>query len=171
MIANSRVFAYPFTETNTDRAGYWRDVGSIDAYYEASMDVVATRPPLDMYDAKWPIRTYHPDLPPAKFIFDEAETRRVGHAIDSIVCCGSTISGARVKTCVVGRSVSVHSFANIEESVLMDGVDVGRGCQIRRAILDEGVRVPANSKIGYDAASDRASGYHVSESGVVVVTG
>ncbi len=148
---------------------YWRDVGSIDAYYEANMDLRAIDPELNLYNRDWPLRTASYPDPPAKFAFDEANRR--GNAVNSIVSGGVILSGGLARNSIIGRGVRVHSGAVIEESVIMDNCDIGRNAKIRRAILDKNVRVPEGTQIGYDLKADRARGYHVTDSGIVVVAG
>lgn len=167
------VFAYDFTTNHIpgDPVGapaYWRDVGTIDAYYEANMDLRAVSPVLNLYNKQWPLRTAGYDDPPAKFTFDE-ENRR-GQAIDSIVSSGSILSGGMVRNSVIGRGVRVHSGAVVEDSIIFDNCDIGRRAHIRRAILDKNVIVPEDARIGYDLEADRKK-YHVTESGIVVVEG
>ncbi|MCH2107836.1 MAG: glucose-1-phosphate adenylyltransferase [Polyangiaceae bacterium] len=152
--------------TDRDR-GYWRDVGTIDSYYEAQMDLISVHPIFNLYNREWPIHTGGNDLPPAKFVFDE-EGRR-GSATDSMVCAGALLSGGTVRGSVVSSDVRVHSGADVQDSVLMAGVDIGRGAVIKRAIIDKNVKVPAGVEIGVDHEFDRARGFHISESGVVVL--
>ena len=170
IINSHRVFAFPFRDENRKGPAYWRDVGTIDAYYEANMDLVSVDPQLNMYDERWPIRTYHRNYPPPKFVFSRRDgDDRCGHAMDSIVCQGSIVSGGEVDTCILGSNVRVNSYAHVEGSILFDGVDVGRHARLRRAIIDKRVRIPAGINIGFDADEDRARGFTVTESGVVVV--
>lgn len=146
---------------------YWRDVGTIEAYYEASMDLNQIKPDLNLYNREWPVRsTSYPD-PPAKFVFDEANRR--GEALDSIVSGGCILSGGIVKKSVLSRGVRVHTGAVVEGSVLMDNCDIGRHAKVRRAILDKNVRIPEGGTVGYDLDADRARGWHVTESGIVVI--
>jgi len=173
MVGRSHLYAYDF-QTNRipddppDSQVYWRDVGTIDAYYEANMDLRAITPALNLYNRHWPLRTSSYDDPPPKFIFDQDNRR--GQAIDSIVCSGAILSGGRVRNCVIGRGVRVHSGAVIEDSIVFDHCDIGRRAKIRNAILDKNVKVPEDAVIGYDPANDRRL-YHVTESGIVVVEG
>jgi glucose-1-phosphate adenylyltransferase len=167
------MFAYDFQSNRIpgdppEVLPYWRDVGTIDAYYQAAMDLRTVTPALNLYNLQWPLRTAgYPD-PPAKFTFDE-EGRR-GEAIDSIVSGGSILSGGLVRRSVLGRYVRVHTGATVEDSIIFDNCDIGRRCRIRRAILDKNITVPPDTVVGYDTASDRAN-YHVTESGVVVLGG
>lgn len=167
------IFAYDY-QTNKipgepdDAVPYWRDVGTIEAYWEANMDLRSVKPCLNLYNRQWPLRTTgYPD-PPAKFTFDEDHRR--GEAIDSIVSGGSILSGGRVRNSILGRNVRVHADALVEDSVILDNCDVGRRARIRRAILDKNVRIPPDTTIGYDLDEDRKK-YHVTETGIVVVEG
>ena len=167
------MFAYDF-QTNqipgepADAAAYWRDVGTIDAYYEANMDLRAVSPALNLYNREWPLRTASYADPPAKFTFDDEDRR--GQAIDSIVSGGCILSGGMVRNSVLGRSVRVHAGALVEDSVILDNCDIGRRAKIRRAILDKNVRIPEGTTIGYDLEEDKRR-HHVTESGIVVVEG
>jgi glucose-1-phosphate adenylyltransferase len=147
--------------------GYWRDVGTLDAFYDAHMDLVSVDPVFNLYNMEWPILTWQEPLPPAKFVFDEDGRR--GHAIDSMVCAGVVISGAVARMSVLSPGVHLHSFAEVEASVLMQGVHVGRDAVVRRAILDKNVQVPAGCQIGVDLEHDRARGFTISPGGVVVI--
>jgi glucose-1-phosphate adenylyltransferase len=134
------------------------------------MDLVSVDPQLNVYDQSWPIRTYHPNTPPPKFVFAEPDPDgRRGQALDSIVCPGSIISGGRVQGSIIGHGCRVNSYSRVDESILFDGVDVGRHARIRRAIIDKGVQIPAGTRIGYDPREDRQRGFAVSDSGVVVI--
>jgi glucose-1-phosphate adenylyltransferase len=148
-------------------AGYWRDVGSIDAYHDSHMDLVSARPAFNLWNDQWPILTATPPLPPAKFVYDEPG--RIGSAIESLVSPGCVVSGARVRRSVLSPRVDIHSGAEVDECVLLDGVDVGRGAMLRRVIIDKGVVVPPGVSIGVDHAADRARGFHISDGGVVVI--
>lgn len=166
-----RVFVYDFARNHIPgvrphEKGYWRDVGTLDAYWESSMDLVGIDPEFNLYNEHWPVYTYHPPLPPAKFV--HFSDLRTGHAINSIVSSGSIISGSLVEQSVIGYSVHVHSFCHLQESVIMDRVDIGRGTKIRRAILDKDVRVAPGAEIGFDLGKDRKR-FHVSEGGIVVI--
>ena len=147
---------------------YWRDVGTIDAYFEANMDLRAVTPALNLYNRQWPLRTAGYSDAPAKFIFDQQGRR--GQAIDSIVAGSTILSGGMVRNSVLGRNVRVHSGALVEDSILFDNVDIGRRARVRRAILDKNVRVPEDVAIGYDLDRDRQL-YHVTDSGIVVIEG
>lgn len=167
------IYAYDY-QTNKipgeppDLQAYWRDVGTIEAYWEANMDLRAVKPALNLYNRQWPLRTSSYPDPPAKFTFDD-ENRR-GEAVDSIVSGGCILSGGRVKNSILGRGVKVHAGALIEDSVILDNCDIGRRARIRRAILDKNVRVAPDSSIGYDMQLDKSL-YHVTETGIVVVEG
>ena len=165
-----RVIAYDFVDINAKQARYWRDVGTLDAYYEANMDLVAVTPQLNLYDSRWPIRTRVLQQPPAKFVFAQ-EGRRMGVAVDSIVSAGCIISGGRVMHSVLSPGVRVNSYCEVEYSILMPNAEIGRYSRIRRAIIDSNVSVPESSVIGYSAEDDRRNGYDITESGIVVVSG
>jgi glucose-1-phosphate adenylyltransferase len=167
-VSDYRVIAYDFRDLNAKGARYWRDVGTIDAYYDANMDLVAVTPDFNLYDERWPIRTNLVQQPPAKFVFAQ-EGRRMGVAVDSIVSPGCIVSGGRVIRSVVSPGVRVNSYCEIEGCILLSNAQIGRYSRIRKAIIDAGVTVPESSVIGFDADADRAAGYHVSEGGVVVV--
>lgn len=153
-------------ETDRDRH-YWRDVGTIEAYFDAHKDLTSVHPVFNLYNDKWPIHSWTPHLPPAKFVFDEEDRR--GTAIDSIVASGVVVSGGKVQGSVLSPGVRVNSYATVEDSVIMDGCEIGRGATVRRAILDKNVVVPPGAAIGVDHDEDRARGFTVSESGIVVV--
>jgi glucose-1-phosphate adenylyltransferase len=167
MLDDYRVFAFDFVDENKKEALYWRDVGTLEAYYEANMDLVSVSPVFNLYDEQWPIRTHQRQYPPAKFVF--AETGRMGHALDSLVSSGCIISGGSVQTCVLSPNVRVNSYTEIEDSILFSHVNVGRSCRIRKAIIDRNVHIPEGTTIGYDAEADREQ-YFVTEGGVTVVT-
>jgi glucose-1-phosphate adenylyltransferase len=173
LAGKAEIFAYDFQTSRipgepAEGMPYWRDVGTIDSYYEANMDLRSVTPALNLYNREWPLRTTaYPD-PPAKFTFDEEKRR--GQAIDSIVSGGCLLSGGVVRNSVLGRSVRVHAGALVEDCVILDNCDIGRRSKIRRAILDKNVRVPEDAEIGYDLAHDRLT-HHVTESGIVVVAG
>jgi glucose-1-phosphate adenylyltransferase len=164
------VQAFPFRDENRKTDAYWRDVGTIDAYFEANMDLIEVDPQLNLYDGQWPIHTHHPAYPPPKFVFaGEGPTARRGEATDSLVCPGAIISGGRVTRSIIGHGVRVNSFAWVEESILFEGVDIGRHARVRRAIIDKGVQVPPGMSIGFNAEEDAARGLTVSPQGVTVV--
>lgn len=161
-----RVYAYNFIDENKKEALYWRDVGTIDAYYEANLDLVDVSPVFNLYDKSWLIRTWQQQYPPAKFVFADEERR--GEALDSIVAGGSIVSGGRVKRSVLGYDVRVNSYCEVERSIIFNHVNIGRYSRVRNAIIDRHVSLPERTEIGYDAEAD-AKRYHVSEGGVVVV--
>ncbi len=165
--AHERVFAYLFWDENKKESQYWRDVGTIDAYYEATMDLVQVDPVFNLYDPEWPMRTYQPQLPPAKFVFDEGGRR--GVATQSIVSMGCIISGGEVRRSILCPDVRIHSYCDVEDSILLPEAVVNRHSRIRRAIIDRGVEIPRGAVIGYDPAEDRRR-HTVSDGGVVVVT-
>jgi glucose-1-phosphate adenylyltransferase len=170
MIDSQRVFAFPFMDENKKHDAYWRDVGTLDAYYEANMDLISVDPLLNMYDTEWPIRTYHPNYPAPKFVFaEEGPDGRCGRAMDSIVCPGSIVSGGIVERSILGWNVRVNSFARVEDSLVLDGVDIGRYAKVRRAIIDKGVEIPPEMVVGFDHDHDRARGFSVSPEGVTVI--
>jgi glucose-1-phosphate adenylyltransferase len=162
-----RVFAYPFEDVRTKAQNYWRDVGTIDAYYEANMELVRVSPELNIYDEQWPIWTYQEQLPPAKFVFDDDDRR--GCAIDSMVSGGCIISGSRVSNSLLFSQVRVHDYSTVDRSVILPRVHIGEHCVIRNAIIDEGAVVPDGTTIGVDPAQDRER-FYVSEEGVTLVT-
>lgn len=169
-IDNYNVFAFPFLDENRKGDAYWRDVGTIDAYYEATMDLIGVDPQLNLYDREWPVRSFQPMLPPPKFVFgSEGNSSRRGEALDSIVCQGAIMSGGSAARSVLGPNVRINSYAHVEDSILFDEVDVGRRCRLRRVIVDKGVRIPPETEIGYDPAADRARGFTITESGLVVI--
>jgi glucose-1-phosphate adenylyltransferase len=172
-VGRSEVYAYNFQSNRIpgERPGavaYWRDVGSIDAYYEANMDLRSVSPALNLYNREWPLRTTGFPDPPAKFTFDD-ENRR-GQAIDSIISGGSILSGGIVRNSLHGRHVRVHAGALVEDSIILDNCDIGRRAKVRHAILDKNVRVPEGGTIGYDVEHDKRDHY-VTETGIVVVEG
>jgi glucose-1-phosphate adenylyltransferase len=166
MIGKDRIFAFDFREGDPGKEGYWRDVGTIDAYYEANMDLVSVTPQLNLYDPQWPIFTYQLPHPPAKTVL--LEEGRVGMALNSILSNGSIISGGSVKRSILSPGVMIHSYAKIEDSILLSGVDVGRNAKIRRTIIDRDVRIPEGMEIGYDLDED-GKRFTVTASGIVVV--
>jgi glucose-1-phosphate adenylyltransferase len=170
VIETHGVYAFPFRDENRKTDAYWRDVGTIDAYFEANMDLIEVDPQLNLYDGQWPIRTHHPAYPPPKFVFaGEGPAARRGEATDSLVCPGAIISGGRVTRSIIGPGVRVNSFAWVEESILFEGVDIGRHARVRRAIIDKGVQVPSGMSIGFNPEEDAARGLTVSPQGVTVV--
>ncbi|MDO8837147.1 MAG: glucose-1-phosphate adenylyltransferase [Vicinamibacterales bacterium] len=166
--ADVPVFTYRFYDENRKSAKYWRDIGTLDAFYEANMDLVHVNPEFNLYDGSWPVRTYQPQAPPAKFVFAE-EGSRCGQALDSVISAGCIISGSRVTGSILSPNVRVHSFCTIEDSILMPGVRVNRHARIRRAIIDRDVEIPRGASIGFDPEEDRRR-HTVSDDGIVVVT-
>ena len=166
IIDKHRVFAYNFQDENNKEQAYWRDVGTVDAYHEANMDLVSVTPVFNLYDKTWPLHTWQQQYPPAKFVF--ADPERKGYAVDSIVGGGSIISGGRVEKSVLGLDVRINSYADVQDCIFFNHVNIGRHCKIRRAIIDRHVNLPEGTVIGYDRDADKAR-YSVSEGGVVVV--
>jgi glucose-1-phosphate adenylyltransferase len=167
-----RVFAYNFNDNvipgmKTEERGYWRDVGTLDSYYEANMDLVNVSPQLNLYNYKWPILTNQGNLPPAKTVFDDDDRR--GQNIDSYVCAGCITSGSTVRRSILGPLCKINSYSLVEDSILFENVTVGRHTKIRKTIIDKNVVIPDGSVIGYDLEADRRNGYTVTESGIVVV--
>jgi len=171
IITSHLVRAYPFRDKNTGDGRYWRDVGTLDAYYAANMDLIAVKPQLNLYDRTWGIRSYQPPYPPPKFIFAQHEDPepRVGQAWDSMVCAGSIVSGGTVERSILSPNVRINSWAHVEDSILFEGVEVGRHAQVRRAIIDKGVSIPEGFHIGCDAELDKARGFTVTDAGVTVI--
>ena len=167
VIDRLRVTAFPFRSASGEGQAYWRDVGTIDAYWEANMELIGVSPELNLYDMKWPIWTYQDQVPPAKFVFDD-EGRR-GRAVDSMVAGGCIVSGSSVRHSLLFSNVDVHSYSEIEDSVIFPQVDIGRRSVIRKAIIDKGCQIPPDTRIGVDHEED-ARRFHVSEGGVVLVT-
>ena len=167
MVDDYRVYAFNFIDENHKEALYWRDVGTLEAYYEANMDVASVSPIFNLYDQSWPMRGYQRQYPPAKFVF--AESGRTGSAVDSIVSQGCIISGGMVRDSVLSPDVRVNSYAEVDASILFSHVSVGRHCHIRKTIIDRHVELPEGTVIGYDTAADRKK-YFVTESGITVVT-
>ena len=163
-----RVMAYNFKDEDTQASKYWRDIGTLDAYYEANMDLVQVSPQFNLYDLDWPIRTYHEQWPPVKTVFADEATGRMGEVLDSLMSNGCIISGGHVERSVLSPDVRVNSFARVEDAILMEHVEVGRYAKIRRAIIDKDVVIPRYAKIGYHLDEDRRR-FTVTESGIVVV--
>jgi glucose-1-phosphate adenylyltransferase len=166
VIQSHKVAAYRFRDPSGEQ-GYWRDVGTVDAFWEANHELVGVTPPLNLYDKKWPIWTYQEQLPPAKFVFNDDNRR--GMAVDSMVSGGCIISGSKLERSLLFSNVIIHSFSNITDSVLLPGVEVGRHCRIQKAVVDTRARIPPKTHIGIDLERDRKY-FHVSEGGVVLVT-
>jgi glucose-1-phosphate adenylyltransferase len=171
IINDHRVQAFPFRDPETNETLYWRDVGTIEAFYEANLDMVAVKPELNLYDQTWPIHTYIPPYPPAKTVFTtiEGPERRVGEVLGSAVCSGSIVSGGRVRNSLLSYNVRVNSWAEVDDSLVFDDVQIGRHAKVRRAIIDKYAVIPEGGRVGFDPAEDIANGYTVTESGIVVV--
>jgi glucose-1-phosphate adenylyltransferase len=172
-IDRCEMFAYDFLTNKipgepADKLPYWRDVGTLDAYYEANMDIRAISPELNLFNRDWPLRTAGYSDPPTKFAFDEDDRR--GHAIDSVLSGGCIISGALIKNSVIGRHVYVHAGAEVIDSIVFDNCDIGRRCKLRRCIVEKNVKIPPDTVIGYDPDDDKKR-FFVSESGLVVIEG
>ncbi len=169
MLHSHRVYAYPFVDENKKQANYWRDVGTIDSYWEANMDLVSVDPAFNLYDPDWPTRTYQQQYPPAKTVFSGGENgSRIGQVLDSIVSNGCIISGGRVQRSILSPGVKVNSYSEVHESILMEGVQIGRYARIRRAIIDKRVVIPPRAEIGFDPDED-ARRFAVSPGGIVVI--
>jgi glucose-1-phosphate adenylyltransferase len=171
LVERGEAQVYDFSENQVPGAtvrdrGYWRDVGTLDAFWEAHMDLISVDPVFNLYNLEWPILTWHEPLPPAKFVFADAD--RMGHALDSMVCAGVVVSGGDVRRSVLSPNVHVHSFASVSDSVLMPGVEVGRGAVVRRAIVDKNVIIAPGAQVGVDPEADRER-FTVSDAGVVVI--
>ncbi|HEV3235695.1 MAG TPA: glucose-1-phosphate adenylyltransferase [Gemmataceae bacterium] len=172
IMSSHKVCAFRFRDKNRKAIPYWRDVGTLDAYYQANMDLIEIDPVLNLYDNEWPIRTHQAQLPPPKFVFSDEGPRqqaRRGEAHDSMVCQGCIISGGHVKRSILSPRVRVNSYSTVDDSILFDGVDVGRYCRIRRAIIDKDVKIPQGTTIGYDLENDRKRGFTISDTGIVVI--
>ncbi|HEX7418831.1 MAG TPA: glucose-1-phosphate adenylyltransferase, partial [Thermoanaerobaculia bacterium] len=159
MYPRMKVYAYDFGKNHIPgdedyNQGYWRDVGTVDAFFEASMDLVSVTPLFNLYNAQWPLVSASMNLPPAKFVFADSKSQRIGIATDSLVSDGVIISGGTINRCILHPRVRIHSYSDIDESILMDGVEIGRHSRIRRSIIDKGVKIPSNSTIGYDLEAD-----------------
>jgi glucose-1-phosphate adenylyltransferase len=169
MIAEGRkVCAFDFLDENRTDIRYWRDIGTLDAFYEANMDLVSITPIFNLYDERWPIRSAQWPYPPAKFVFAE-EGRRMGVGVNSMVCAGCIVSGGRVVNSILSPGVRVNSYSEVEFSILFPGVNIGRHSRIRRAILDADLDVEEHTEIGFDPVADRRAGHCVTDSGIVIV--
>lgn len=169
LVPSGRLLAYPFVDENRKETLYWRDIGTIDSYYEASIDLVKVDPLFNLYDASWPLRSQPRQLPPAKTVFaQERPAGRLGIALDSIICGGVIVSGGRVERSILCPEVRINSWARVTECVLMDRVNVGRRAMLHRAIVDKGVHIPPGFEIGLDPDKDRER-FHVTDSGIVVI--
>jgi len=168
MYPGHRVFVYRFGMVGGKDADYWRDIGTIDAYYQANMDLASVSPIFNLYDKSWPIRTYEGQYPPAKTVFADEDKGRAGKALDSIICSGVIISGGRVERSILSPGVRINSYAKVDSSILFHNVVIGMRAKVKRAIIDKGVRVPDGMKIGYDLEKDRQQ-FFVSDRGIVVI--
>ena len=172
-VKSHAVKAYDFSKNiipgeSKEAAGYWRDVGEIESYWQANMDLVSVTPRLNLYNFEWPIRTFYPPYPPAKFVFADEDTKRIGIATDSMVAEGSIISGGQINRTILFPGVRINSYSTVEDSVLFERVDVGRYARVRRAIIDKDVKIMQNVTIGYDLDKDRKR-FTVSDKGIVVI--
>jgi glucose-1-phosphate adenylyltransferase len=168
IIGTHKVMAFPFHDENSKQDAYWKDVGTLDAYYEANIELTAVDPLLNLYDYHWPVRTDQPNLPPPKFVFDENSGRR-GEAHDSIVAAGTIIAGGKVSRSIIGPKSRVEERAEVTDSILFAGVHIGKGAIIRRAIIDKNVYIPDGAQVGVNLEDDRRRGFEVTEKGVVVI--
>jgi glucose-1-phosphate adenylyltransferase len=168
VIEQYRVMTYPFRDVRSGAQAYWRDVGTVDAFWEANLELIGVTPPLNLYDETWPIWTYQEQLPPAKFVFDDEDRR--GMAVDSMVSGGCVISGATVRHSLLFSNVRVNSYSYVQDSVILPDVDVGRNCEIRTAVIDRGCRIPEGMVIGQDRRADKQKGFYVTDDGVTLVT-
>jgi len=168
MLSSSNVYAFNFKDAESSQLKYWKDVGSIDAYFEANMDLIQVVPPMNLYDKKWPFRTYQEQYGPAKSVWAEEDSDRIGMALNSIISNGCIISGGKVKSSILSPDVRINSFSEVSDSILMEGVDVGRYAKVRRTIIDKNVNVPQKMEIGYNLKEDKKR-FTVTESGIVVI--
>lgn len=168
IIADHNVYAYRFKDPDSEKKAYWRDVGNLDSFWLANMELAEPVPPLNLYDPRWPIWTFQEQLPPAKFVFDDDDRR--GAAVDSMVSSGCIISGAMVRKSVLFSNVHIHSYTQIDEAVVLPDVEVMRHCKLRKVIIDRGCTVPEGTVIGYDREHDIARGFRVTAKGVTLVT-
>jgi len=168
LIENGNVYAYPFVDENRKEISYWRDIGTLDSYYEASMDLVKTNPLFNLYDTSFPILSFAELRPPVKTVFAGEEANRIGIALDSLICNGCIVSGGRVERSILSPDVRINSFSLVEDSILFDKVNVGRNARIRNAIIDKDVNIPPGFSIGYDLKQD-AERFTVTDSGIVVI--
>ncbi len=168
IVKESKVYAYRFADPSSDQKAYWKDVGTLDSYWLANIELTKPVPPLNLYDPRWPIWTFQEQSPPAKFVFNDDDRR--GYAADSLVSGGCIISGSKVVQSILYSNVRTNSWSTIEESVLLPEVNVGRHCRIQRAIIDRGCNIPANTDIGFDPAADAARGFRVTSGGITLVT-
>lgn len=168
LFGKAHIQAFPFREPDTGERAYWRDVGTLDSYWLANMEMIQTTPRFNIYDPDWPVWTYPEQLPPAKFVFDSDDRR--GMAVDSMVSGGCIVSGSEVRRSVLFSNVNIESYSTIEESVILPSVKVGANVKMRKAIIDRGVTIPDGMVIGHDEKQDKDNGFRVTEKGVVLVT-
>jgi glucose-1-phosphate adenylyltransferase len=168
IIKDYRVFAYPFRDPATNQQAYWRDVGTLDAFWEANMELITVTPQLNLYDELWPIFTHQSQLPPAKFVFDDPGRR--GEAIQSMVSGGCIVSGAKVRNSLLFSGCRVRSYSSVSDSVILPEVHIEQHCRVNRAIVDRGAVLEEGTVIGEDADADRARGFRITESGLTLVT-
>ncbi len=169
MLGRKRLLGYRFVDENRIGDSFWRDIGTVDAYYAANMDLLSVTPQFNLYDKRWPIRTYQPQFPPVKMVFaDEGPNARRGRALDSLISSGCIVSGGLVKRCVFSAQVRVNSYASVQDSVLMESVEIGRHAKVRRAIIDKYTDILPRTVIGYDLEEDRKR-FHVTDEGIVVI--
>ncbi|MDX1403845.1 MAG: glucose-1-phosphate adenylyltransferase [Woeseiaceae bacterium] len=168
IIDKYRIYAYPFRDPETSQQAYWRDVGTLDAFWQANMELVSITPQLNLYDKVWPIFTHQQQAPPAKFVFDEADRR--GIAVDSMVSGGCVISGASVRKSLLFSNCRVDAYSKVEQAVVLPEVEIGQHCKIRRCIIDRGAKIADNDEIGVDPDADRKRGFRVTDSGLTLVT-
>ena len=167
LISKYRVMSFPFKNRKHDNTAYWRDVGTVDSFWEANMELVGIEPELNMYDIDWPIWTYQEQLPPAKFVFNDEDRR--GMAVDSMISGGCVVSGASIIHSLLFSNVHVSSYTKIEDSVVLPDVTIGRNCKIKRAVIDKGCKIPENMEIGFDLDADKDR-FLISENNIRLVT-
>ena len=168
IIRNYRVYAYPFRDPTTQQQAYWRDVGTLDAFWGANMELIAVIPQLNLYDELWPIFTFQSQLPPAKFVFDDPDRR--GEAIQSMVSGGCIVSGATIRKSLLFSNCRIHSYSKVTDSIVLPDVRIEQNCRVTRAIIDRGAVLPEGTVVGEDANADRARGFRVTDSGLTLVT-
>lgn len=168
MLKKYKIYAYNFIDSERNEPVYWRDVGDIDAYYEANMELIKVLPRFNLYDRDWPFRTYQKQFGPAKTVFAQEDNRRVGMAVNSLVCNGCIISGGRVNASILSPNVRINSFSEVTDCILMEGADIGRYAKVKRAIIDKYVKVPQKMRIGFDLKKDTKR-FKVTDSGIIVI--
>ncbi|MCV2884162.1 glucose-1-phosphate adenylyltransferase [Aestuariibacter sp. AA17] len=167
-IPSNDVYAFRYTDDATGQQAYWRDVGTLDTFWQANLELISPLPSLNLYDEKWPIWTYQQQLPPAKFVFNDEQRR--GYAVDSMISAGCIISGSKIDQSVLFNGVRIHSYSDIHQSVVLPRAEIGRHCRLHKVIVDSHCHIPANTSIGIDVEQDRARGFRISQHGVVLVT-